>query len=106
MAGVNDILRNSDGTFRIVNGDYVFGDATPVFIKNILVASPGHYKESPIIGASVVRYVEGGSNKQIVSREIKVALKADIFKKPIIDLSEFPSTIKVDNIEIELVQDV
>ena len=32
MAGVNDILRNSDGTFKTLNGDFVFGEQN-LFMK-------------------------------------------------------------------------
>jgi hypothetical protein len=105
MTDVNDTIRDSSGNYQVSGGDFVFGDAKQELIKNILLAVPGHYKEFPTIGASVISYVNSNANKQVIARNIKVALKSDIFLKPTVDLSEFPSKIKVNNFEIELVQE-
>ena len=105
MAGINDISRKEDGTFEVSGGDFVFKDQSQTLIRNLLISVPGHYKEFPTVGAGIIRYVNTTKNKQIIAREINVALKADVFKKPVVDLSEFPSKIKVNNLELELVQE-
>ena len=105
MAGINDITRDENGNFEISGGDFVFKDQGQTLMRNILIASPGHYKEFPTVGARLIRFVNSNANKQVVARAINVALTGDVFKKPQVDLSDFPSKIKVNNLELELVQD-
>lgn len=99
---INDMLFNDDGTFQEANGDFVFGDASAFLMEDILLATPGHYKEFPVLGANVTQYINARANIQVISRDIKVALQQDVFVKPIIDLSEFPSKMAIDNLVFEI----
>lgn len=101
---VTDILFNDDGTFKESNGDFLFGNAEAFLMEDILLAVPGHYKEFPTIGANAYRFINARASKQVISREIKVALKADVFKRPILNLDNYP-TIYIDNFELELSED-
>ncbi len=100
---VIDVTYNNDGTFKEANGDLVLANADSALMADILIASQGSYKEFPILGANVLQYVNARTNVQVISRNIKVALKADVFKQPIVDLSDFPSTMSINNIELDLV---
>ena len=59
MAQVNDgdFLEDEDGDLIIENGDFKIGDATLQHVKDILVAAPGHYKQSPAIGADIQQII-------------------------------------------------
>ena len=99
---VNDILFNDDGSFKEKNGDFNFGDASAFLLEDLLLASPGNYKEFPTIGANVTQYVNSRANVQVITRDITVAMQQDVFLKPVIDLSDFPSTMVINNLEFEL----
>ena len=99
---VIDVLYNDDGTFQEKDGDFVFGNAEGALIKDILLAVPGHYKEFPTLGANVHQYINTRANIQVISRNLTVALSADVFKEPDIDLSDFPETMTIDNVLVEL----
>lgn len=99
---VEDILFNDDGTFKIANGDFVFGDGANQILKDLLLSAPGHYKEFPTLGANVSQYVNSRANLQVITRNISVAMQQDVFLKPVIDLTDFPSTMVIDNLEFEL----
>lgn len=99
---VVDVLLNSDGSIKEANGDFAVGDASSYILEDLLLATPGHYKEFPLQGANVAQYVNARANVQIITRDISVAMQQDVFLKPVIDLSEFPSKMIIDNLEFEL----
>lgn len=105
MRYINDILTNDDGSFKEKDGDFVFGFSEEKILSDLLISAPGHYKEFPTLGINVSRFTNANTNKQIIAREISVGMKADVFKKPIIDLSKFPSEITVNNEKFDLQND-
>ncbi len=96
-----DILYNTDGTIKEKDGDFDFGVADQFLMEDILLASPGHYKEFPVLGANVERYVNARVNVQTISRNIITALRVDIFKNPTVDLSRFPIMV-INDVELEV----
>lgn len=103
--GLIDIKFNDDGTFQEENGDFVLRNAESNLMADLLISAPGHWKEFPTLGANVLKYANARSNSQVIERDIKVALKADVFRQPTVDTDNFPTSITVDNLELELVQD-
>ena len=99
---VIDVLYDDDGNFLEQDGDFVFGNDDAFLMEDLLLASPGQYKEFPTLGANVTQYLNSTKNVQVIARDIIVALEADVFKKPLVNLNDFPSTIEIDNVLFEL----
>lgn len=64
---MNDFLVDKDGDLRIVNGDFVIGDATLQHQEHILLAHKGEFKESPEIGVGVSDYLLDENFKKALS---------------------------------------
>lgn len=82
-----------DGDFVMQNNDFKMGEADNNYIHYILVSSPGHWKEFPIIGIGIFQYLQGTQSKQVLQRNIRQQLELDIFKRPLVDVSKFPIII-------------
>lgn len=80
-------------TFTEADGDFVTGDADNNYIEYILVSSPGHWKEFPVVGVGIYNYLQGTQSPQVLQRNILVQLKADIFTKPYVDVRSFPTIV-------------
>ena len=70
---VKDILFDVDGDLAFSNGDLVVGESTNQHKQDILMAAPGHYRQSPLIGADISQYL----NDAIDLGAIKNAMRAD-----------------------------
>lgn len=81
------VLRDRD--FQALNDDFLAGDADNNYIEYILVSSPGHWKESPITGVSIQKYLLGSQSPQVLQRAIRLQLEADIFVKPMVDMTRY-----------------
>lgn len=88
-------------TFEAVNNDFKAGEADNNYIGYIILSSPGHWKEFPIVGVGIYNYLQGTQSPQVLQRAIMVQLKNDIFKRPTIDVRKFP-TIIVNNVIVEV----
>lgn len=93
------VLRERD--FQVFNDDFLAGDADNQTIERIILSSPGHWKEFPIIGIGIWNYLQGTQSSQVLARDISVQLKADIFPKPYVDVSRWPTVI-INNTTFEL----
>jgi hypothetical protein len=71
-----DILLDSDNDLKISNGDFVFGESDQQHIELILKTNPNDWKESPIVGAALVKSVAGNLTG-FVKRKVTVQLEAD-----------------------------
>lgn len=93
------ILR--DRQFIELDDDFKLGEADNNYIEYILMSSPGHWKEFPIVGVSIYKYLQGTQSPQVLKRNIEVQLRNDIFKKPSVDASKFP-IIKINGTQFKL----
>lgn len=92
-------LRDSD--FILSVDDFEGGDADNDIIRSIIVSSPGHWKEFPLIGVSIWKYLQGTQSAQVLQRNIRQQLTSDIFPKPWIDVTKFP-IISINRVTFEL----
>lgn len=90
-----------DDVFKEVNGDIVIEESRDTIIKDLLEAMPGHFKEFPTLGIGIWQYINSDRDPQVIARNIKVGLQADIFSNPKVNMSEWPPKIKVDEFEIQ-----
>lgn len=79
------------------SGDFAIIDPQNDYIGFIIVSSPGHWKEFPLIGVGIINYIQGTQNGQVLQRNIREQLQSDVFQKPFIDVSKFP-TIEINSV--------
>lgn len=84
-----------------LNGDFKGGTADNDIIRSIILSSPGHWKEFPLIGVSIFNYLQGTQSAQVLQRAFRLQLTQDIFTNPFIDVTKFP-TISVNGVIFEL----
>lgn len=92
-------LRDAD--FIVLNDDFEGGVADNDIIRSILLSSPGHWKEFPLIGVGIWNFLQGTQSNQVLQRAIRIQLTSDIFPKPYIDVSKFP-VINLNGVIFEL----
>ena len=71
-----DILLDQDGHIRIENGDFVIGDSTQQHQKHLLMAMPGDYKQSPLVGVGVAEQLDD-ENPDDLLRAIRTTFVQD-----------------------------
>jgi len=71
-----DFLYDDNNDLLISNGDLAIGESDMQHVQDLLLAFPGHYKNSPLSGVGLPAYQHGIMDKTI-ERTIKVALEAD-----------------------------
>jgi len=97
----DDIVLDDNAELQLENDDFLVGDAANNYIRNIVTAHPGHYKEFPTLGVGASSLLHSDLNPQQIERAIRLQLEGDIFKKPDIDVSRFP-IIEINQIELDL----
>jgi hypothetical protein len=85
------VLRDADFVLNV--DDFKPGEADNIYIQFILVSSPGHWKEYPLVGIGIFKYLQGTQSKQVLLTAIREQLEADIFRVPLINVSDFPTVI-------------
>lgn len=85
------VLRDAD--FVEQDGDFAPGDPSNLYIQYILVSSPGHWKQFPLVGIGIFNYLQGTQSQQVLQRNIRQQLEADVYKRPLIDVTNFPTII-------------
>lgn len=96
-----DIILNKDGELIAENGDFKTGLNDNNLIRYNVQSFPGEYKEFPLSGIGISRYLNSNVNIQIIKAAIIQGLKADVFPAAKVNLKEYPNVIKINNVEIE-----
>ncbi len=88
-----DIKQTNDGDLDLTSGDIEMIEPTGQHQRDILIAAPGDYKESPTAGVDSVRYMFDVDPADYL-RRIRKQLTADGQKVKALDCDE--NTRKVD----------
>lgn len=86
------VLRDADFVATL-DGDFGTVEPSNLYIQFILVSSPGHWKQFPLVGVTIWKYLQSTISKQVLQRNIKLQLEADVFNKPLVDVTNFPIII-------------
>ena len=70
------ILKNTDGDLKIVSGSLQFGDVTEDVAEVVMMGATGEMKHAPLIGANLIRSVNGATDP-FIAGTIKKMLKAE-----------------------------
>jgi hypothetical protein len=66
------------GDLMIKNNDFFFGESDEIHIQDTIIANPGDWKEFPIDGCSLIKYVNSDqSSFNKLSRKIIIELNND-----------------------------
>ena len=68
------ILIDTDGDIMIRGGSVAIGDNTQDIVERVLNAYPGEFKEHPLLGANIRRYI-GATGGAVSTVDIKQQLK-------------------------------
>lgn len=71
-----DILLDANKNVLMRNGDFVIGESDQQNIELILSTNPNDWKESPVVGAALIKSL-GGDINGFVKRNVTVQLEAD-----------------------------
>lgn len=74
---MKDILLDETGDLLFKNGDLVVGESELQDVGLILRTNQGEWKETPIIGANLVKEIRGNENKLKRERNLRIQLKLD-----------------------------
>lgn len=88
-----DIILTTDSGLIEVDGDFFTGENDNNLMYYNVVSHQGHFRTSPTLGAGVDSYLNENANGEIIARNIKTALAADIFDNAKVDASNFPTII-------------
>ena len=95
-----DILLDPVNGLQELNGDFLTGDCSNTYIYYITSAHLGHWKQFPLVGIGIDSYLNSSTNRQLLERDIIAQLNNDIFTNPSIDLTDWPNSIKINNVII------
>ena len=94
-----DLLLNEDMTLKIDNGDFVLGEATAQNQQQIIVNDKGEFKDKPMRGVGVLRYLEDHTPDRL-AREIRQEFTTDGMQVNQIKV-DMPKAIEIDAVYIE-----
>lgn len=75
-----DILTDDSNALQIESGDFVVGESDSQHVRHIIEAMPGEWRETPLLGVGVRRYLNGPQNIQSLEAEIRRHLITDDFR--------------------------
>lgn len=90
--------KNIGDDILIENGDFVKDDCAQDHITDIIIANKGDYKQSPLVGVGLIKYVNGPITPQSrisLNKQIRLQLEADQYRVRLINTDDF------ENIQIE-----
>lgn len=84
-------------------GDFELENREVGIAADVLLTNLGGFKYAPLVGGRAEIFLNSTQrNAAVIQRTFKVALKTAGFQKPIVDVSDFPNEIRVnDDIVLE-----
>ncbi|WP_312296884.1 hypothetical protein [Chryseobacterium sp.] len=77
---MSDILLNDENDISIINGDFQIGNSEQQEIESILISFKSEFKNSPLLGAQMLRMLKARGTRQGITREVNEQLQYDGFK--------------------------
>lgn len=91
-----DIELDETGDLNIENGDFVISSDEAQSAKTLIDAFAGWFKNNPLTGFGLLKYLKSNVSKSRFKRNLKVQLEADGHQNPEIDLSEGFENMKIN----------
>lgn len=80
---------------KIANGDLFVDDSDQQHIQHILVADSGQFRQWPLLGVGIKKYLNGSANQTDIKQTIRVQLRSDNFTVKTLEVKNDYS-IKID----------
>lgn len=74
---MKDILLTEDNDLKIINGDFDIGESEMQEVGLILQSTQGEWKEFPLLGPNLFRFIKAKTNKAEIEREVSLHLGMD-----------------------------
>lgn len=74
---MKDILLDDNNDLKILNGDFDIGESEMQEVALILQSTQGEWKQTPLLGPNLYRFVNGKVSKTEFEREIALHLAID-----------------------------
>lgn len=91
-----DYLKDESGDLLIQNGDFVVGESDHQHINDIIIASPGDYRQYPDVGFNAIRFLNSVGRENQFKSELRAALENDGYKVRKIDTSKGIENFEID----------
>lgn len=88
--------------WRTKDGDFLLTNRDVDIAADVLLSNLGDFKYAPLVAGRAPLYLNSTSQAEVIARNFKVALKSAGFTNPVIDVSNFPQSIEVNNDEVLL----
>ena len=72
-----DILLNDQNDIQILNGDFDIGESEMQEVALILQSTQGEWKNAPILGPNLFKYLKGKTNKVAIDKQVAIHLAID-----------------------------
>jgi len=97
MALYEDILLNDDEDLQDDgNGDFKVGDASNQLMYYIIVSGQGNWKEFPLVGVGIEKYLNSTINRYELEQIISGQLRTDVFRRASVNAENFPPELVVN----------
>ena len=86
---MRDFMTDATGDIIIKNGDFVTDESAEKHVQDILMASPGDYKQWPQVGVALVSKTDGGFTRaklDQLKKQIKLQLNSDGIRANVINI--------------------
>lgn len=80
------------------NGDFLLVNREVDIAADVILSSPGDIKYAPTVGGNAYSFLLSITRQGVViQRAFEVALRAAGFSSPVVDVSNFPDEVSVNN---------
>jgi hypothetical protein len=77
---VKDITLDDDFDLVIENGDFKLSESDMQHIQLICITDVGHWKQSPLLGVGIMKYIASSGQQDALKRAINIQLASDGYK--------------------------
>ena len=77
---VKDIILDDDFDLIIENGDFKVSESDMQHIQLICITDLGHWKNAPLLGVGIEKYISSSGQTDALKRSINIQLSADGYR--------------------------
>ncbi len=77
---IKDIILDENFDLVIENGDFKISNSDMQHIELICITDVGHWKQSPLLGVGIMKYIASSGQQDALKRAINIQLASDGYK--------------------------
>ena len=101
---VKDFMTGADNDLLIKGGDFVVDESDAMHIQDILTATPGTFKQSPLVGVGIKSQVEGDYSRKSLdelTKDITLQLRMDGYRESDVEILLTGNDIQTISVDAE-----